>query len=59
MKKLKKWLTKCRMSQADLAREMAVHPSLVNHWLSGKRMPGRNKLKDLSEITGIKIEDLL
>jgi len=59
MKKLKRWMTKYKMTQAALAREMDISPSLVCHWLRGSRMPGRNMLKQLSEVTGIKIEDLL
>lgn len=59
MEKLRRWLERTKMSQAALARELAVHPTLINHWLTGKRMPGRNKLKLLSDTTGIKIEDLL
>ena len=59
MLKLKRWMLKYRMSQAALARELGIDRTLVNHWLRGRRMPGRARLKDLSEVTGIKIEDLL
>jgi transcriptional regulator with XRE-family HTH domain len=59
MLKLKRWLNKSQTSQAELARLLVVHRSLVCHWLRGSRKPGRNQLKLLSKTTGIKIEDLL
>jgi transcriptional regulator with XRE-family HTH domain len=59
MVKLKKWMTRTRKSQAQLARELGVSRSLVCHWMRGDRMPGRGKLKTISQLTGLKIEDLL
>lgn len=62
MDKLKKYFgvaQKKVRTQADIARELGVHRSLVNHWIMGRRKPSRKLLKPLSRLTGIKIEDLL
>ena len=59
MVKLRKWMVKTRTSQAELSRELGISRSLVSHWLAARRMPGRGRLKDLSRVTGIKLEDLL
>jgi transcriptional regulator with XRE-family HTH domain len=47
------------MSQSDLSKALGVTPGLVSYWLSGKRRPGLDQLKPLSQLTGIPIEDLL
>lgn len=62
MKKLQQFLeraTSPKMTQAEVAEKLGVSPSLVSLWMSGKRMPGRSKIKQLSELTGIKIEEFL
>lgn len=62
MKKLVSFLekvTRPRITQRQIAEQMGVDPSLVSHWMAGRRKPGRDKIKQLSELTGIKAEDLL
>lgn len=62
MEKLVRFLekhTKAKMTQADIARELGVSPSLVSYWMAGTRKPGRDKIKQLSKLTGIPVEDLL
>jgi transcriptional regulator with XRE-family HTH domain len=43
----------------ELAQKLQVSPSLLTYWRQGKRKPGARQLKKLSQLTGIKIEDLL
>jgi transcriptional regulator with XRE-family HTH domain len=62
MKKLAAYLKKVTtpaMTPAEIAHKMGVSQSTVSLWMSGKRRPGLGKLKQLSQLTGIKIEDLL
>jgi transcriptional regulator with XRE-family HTH domain len=62
MKKLSAYIEKVttpKVQQKEIAEKMGVHPSLVSHWMAGRRKPGRDKLKQLSALTGIKIEDLI
>jgi transcriptional regulator with XRE-family HTH domain len=62
MKKLAVYLRKVTtpaMTAAEIAKRLDVSQSTVSLWMSGKRRPGLNKLKQLSALTGIKVEDLL
>ena len=62
MSKLMHWLdeqTRPKMSAKDIADRVKVHQSLVTMWRSGLRKPGKGKLRELSKLTGIKVEDLL
>jgi transcriptional regulator with XRE-family HTH domain len=62
MKKLQQFLertTTPKMTQLEVAEKLGVSPSLVSLWMSGKRMPGRSKIKKLAELTGIKVEEFL
>lgn len=54
-----KKVTTPRMTATEIAHKMGVSQSTVSLWMSGKRRPGLDKLKQLSTLTGIKIEDLL
>ena len=51
--------TKPKISALELAHKLRIHPSLITLWRQGARKPGKSKLKALSRITGIPIEDLL
>ncbi len=51
--------TKPKISALELAHKLRIHPSLITLWRQGTRKPGKSKLKALSRITGIPIEDLL
>ena len=58
-KKLKAYLKRNNLKQGEFAKMLGVGESLVSLWISDKRRPGRNRLVQLSQVTGIKIEDLL
>jgi len=62
MSKLIDWLeqqTRPPMELIEIARALKDDRSLVSLWRMGKRKPGKQQLKNLSRLTGIKIEDLL
>ena len=62
MSKLIRWMqenTLPRYQLDELAQKLQVSPSLLTYWRQGKRKPGARQLKKLSQLTGIKIEDLL
>lgn len=59
-KKVEARLEKLEWNHADLAREMEargmhVADGLVSRWLSGKRMPGRERAIMLDRVLGIKV----
>lgn len=54
-----KRVTRPKYTVAELAARLKVHKSLITMWRSGARKPGRDKLKQLAKLSGIKIEDLL
>jgi hypothetical protein len=51
--------TKPKISALKLAQKLKVHPSLITLWRLGQRKPGKSKLKRLSQVTGLPVEDLL
>ena len=62
MTKLMKYLeehTLPKITAQELAVKLGVDGSLITLWRQGKRKPGKSKLKTLSKVTGIPIEDLL
>lgn len=59
METLKKWMTAEGISQAQLARDMAVSQPTVSDWLSGKVVPKVEHLLRLRTLTGITIDGLL
>lgn len=60
MKKLlKNYLKTHKLTQAALAAQLGVNPSLVNHWLSGLRKPSIKSIKALNRVTQIPLEDLI
>jgi transcriptional regulator with XRE-family HTH domain len=58
MKYLKE-ATEPRITASALAEKIGVDQSLITLWKTGKRKPGVAKLKAVSRVTGIPIEDLL
>jgi transcriptional regulator with XRE-family HTH domain len=59
MKKLRTWFKSSGWSQNKLALALGVNRSAITHWINGSNKPDRRRLKQLSEITGIPVEDLL
>lgn len=59
MKALRAWLESSKTTQQALADLMGVKPPTVSQWLSGQYTPRPKKLRELSAITGLSIEQLL
>lgn len=59
MKALRAWLESSNTTQQSLAERMGVKPPTVSQWLSGQYTPRPKKLRELSAITGLSIEQLL
>lgn len=51
--------TKPKIRVGDLADKLGVHPTLIIMWRNGTRRPGRSRLRALSKITKIAVNDLL
>jgi len=49
--KLRDWLKKHEMTQADFAKGIGVSKSTVTYWLNGKQGPNRNTHKRIKEFT--------
>ena len=45
------WLTDAGWRQADLAREVGVHPASVNDWMAGRTTPGLESVVKIARIT--------
>lgn len=59
MERLKQYLAEADKSQAEFGREMGVSQPTVSDWLSGASFPSVGRLKRMSELTGISIDELL
>jgi len=46
------------LSQAEISRKMEMSPSAMSEWLSGKRCPRINVVRDLARVLRISIETL-
>ncbi|CDU05710.1 hypothetical protein VCR14J2_390349 [Vibrio coralliirubri] len=46
-------------SQVCLAKELGVSQSQVCRWINKAQIPSATKVKSISEITGISIEDII
>jgi DNA-binding XRE family transcriptional regulator len=58
-KQLQAYFRRSKTNQNQLAKTLGVHRSVVNHWSQGVCKPAKNRVFQVSEITGIKVEDLL
>jgi transcriptional regulator with XRE-family HTH domain len=62
MSKLMQWLdenTRPNYTLDGIAEKLKVSQSIVTLWRQGKRKPGRAQLRKLSQLTGLRVEDLL
>jgi transcriptional regulator with XRE-family HTH domain len=59
MKRLRRYLERQGLSQAQFAQLMGVSQPTVCAWLTGESRPSIDRLKALSDQTGIGINDLL
>ncbi len=59
MKVLQDYLMVAGVSQADLARRAGIDPSVLNHFLKGKREPRIANLRKLAKATGISVDKLV
>jgi transcriptional regulator with XRE-family HTH domain len=59
VERLKQYLADQSLTQVELAERMGVSQPTISDWLSGKTSPSAKKLKELSSITGVSIDELL
>jgi len=59
MDNLKTWLDGKGWSQQQLADELGVTQGAVSHWLVGRSKPSAETLLDLTEVTGLTLDQLL
>lgn len=59
MECLKQYLVDQDISQAELATRVGVKQPTVWEWLNGKSKPSAERLRTLSQVTGISIDRLL
>ena len=59
MERLKRYLDEEDISQAEFARQMGVSQPTVWEWLNGHSLPSADRLRKLSQLTGISIDELL
>lgn len=50
--RLKKWMTKERVSQSELARRTGIDQSLLCKYLKQKRRPSADNIKAIRDVTG-------
>ncbi len=56
---LRRELAYSHLSQADLARYVGVHPSLITQWLNGECEPSLSVLRRICVVLGISADELL
>lgn len=56
---LRRWRQQHGVTQAQLAGDMRVHPSVVSQWETGRSIPSLDKFDGLYRRTGIAVHDLL
>lgn len=59
MEALRTYLEEQRMSQSEFATVLGVSQPTVCDWLSGRSRPKSSRLLQISQVTGISVEDLL
>jgi transcriptional regulator with XRE-family HTH domain len=59
MQRLKQYLDQESISQTDFAAQMGVKQPTVWEWLHGHSLPTADRLKRMSTITGLSIDELL
>jgi transcriptional regulator with XRE-family HTH domain len=52
MMRLRKYLQSTGLTQSALAFQLAVWPSTISSWLSGRRTPSRALALELEKVTG-------
>lgn len=52
-------LKTARVSQSELARAIGIHPSTVNRWLTGERLPDADELERACRHLGLSADILL
>lgn len=56
---LQRWRRQHHVTQAQLATDMGVHPSVVSQWENGHSVPSLRKFHELHRHTGIAVHALL
>lgn len=59
MERLKRYLVENEMSQAAFAKKVGKSQPTVSDWLSGQIQPSTDSLREISQATGLSIDELL
>ena len=59
MKALRDWLKANNITQEEFAKRIEVTPGSVSHWLNGLNRPNTERLKAISQVTGLTTDQLL
>jgi transcriptional regulator with XRE-family HTH domain len=59
MKRLALYLADTRTTQAQLAKALGVSQPTVSDWVTGEKFPSTEKLRRISQHTGITTDELL
>lgn len=54
--RLKAWIERSKLDQVGAARVIGMHPTQLNHILTGKRRPGLDTAVKIEQATGIVVE---
>lgn len=59
MERLRTWVDDNDLTQQALADRLGVKRTTVCQWLSGYYQPSRKALQELSQLTGLSLDELL
>lgn len=59
MERLREYMTEKGLTQAQLATALDVSQPTISEWLSGKIKPSADSLMEISEHTGLTVDELL
>lgn len=52
---LRDWLDRSKLNQREGADRLKIHYTTLNQWLSGRRVPGRQKATEIEREAGIPV----
>ena len=58
-RKIRRELSRSGLSQKELAEKLRISPQAVSQWISGKTRPDQEYWKDIFEILGIRVYDII
>lgn len=59
MERLREYMTERKLTQGELATLLGVSQPTVSDWISGKMKPSADRLIEISERTGLTVDELL